>query len=74
MNLKELDQEKVNQFLQELTALSRKHSIGIAGCGCCGSPHLYANDGEDFSKQEYTAARTFSKCWEHLELSPIGGG
>ena len=28
-------------FLDELTLLTKKHGIVIAGCGCCGSPFLY---------------------------------
>lgn len=31
----------LNEFLKELTELSRKYNIGIGGCGCCGSPFLY---------------------------------
>ena len=31
----------LNEFLKELTKLSRKYNIGIGGCGCCGSPFLY---------------------------------
>jgi hypothetical protein len=29
-------------FLDELTALTKKHKITIGGCGCCGSPYLQA--------------------------------
>lgn len=32
--------ENVTEFLNELTLLSRKYNIKIAGCGCCGSPYL----------------------------------
>ncbi|MCQ2053073.1 MAG: hypothetical protein MJZ03_03975 [archaeon] len=32
--------KKVEDFLTELTELSRKHKISISGCGCCGSPYL----------------------------------
>ncbi len=32
--------ERVEAFLVELSALSRKHGIEIGGCGCCGSPYL----------------------------------
>ncbi len=28
------------QFIIELEALSRKHKLVIAGCGCCGSPSV----------------------------------
>jgi len=30
----------VEQFLQELSALTRKYKIEIGGCGCCDSPYL----------------------------------
>ena len=35
-----LTEEQVKLFLEELTELTRKHSIEIGGCGCCGSPFL----------------------------------
>lgn len=38
--MESLQAEKVAVFLEELTALSRKHGIKISGCGCCGSPSL----------------------------------
>lgn len=46
---------KLHQFLEELTALTKKHGYAIGGCGCCQSPWLYDDgDGaEDFSKQHY---------------------
>lgn len=31
----------MEEFLEELTELSKKYGIGIGGCGCCGSPFLY---------------------------------
>jgi hypothetical protein len=35
-----IDPEKRKKFLKELSALTRRYRIGIAGCGCCGSPFL----------------------------------
>lgn len=32
--------EKQEEFLVELSALSRKYRIKVDGCGCCGSPFL----------------------------------
>ena len=29
-----------SEFLREMSALTRKHGVEIAGCGCCGSPFL----------------------------------
>ncbi|MCR6116654.1 hypothetical protein HXA31_20205 [Salipaludibacillus agaradhaerens] len=36
---------KNEQFLKELSELSRKHKMYIGGCGCCGSP--FVNDDYD---------------------------
>ena len=49
------DGKRLNQFLEELTALTKKHGFAIGGCGCCGSPWLYDDgDGaEDFKQQHY---------------------
>ncbi len=32
--------ENKQEFLNELTALTKKYKISIDGCGCCGSPAL----------------------------------
>ncbi|MFU0240394.1 hypothetical protein ACKI1J_32235 [Streptomyces scabiei] len=32
--------ESVTAFLQDLSALTEKYGLVIAGCGCCGSPWL----------------------------------
>lgn len=55
--------EKKKEFLEELTALTKKYGIYIDGCGCCGSPYL--TEGEptwtngdlawDAEKKEYEA-------------------
>lgn len=51
-----MDASKIPSFLADLTELSKKHGITIAGCGCCGSPFLsgmypkeghYETSGED---------------------------
>lgn len=42
-----MTEEAVKAFLEELSALTRKHRIEIGGCGCCGSPFLMeVNDGQ----------------------------
>lgn len=38
--MKDVAPDKVAAFLKELSALTRRYKIGIAGCGCCGSPFL----------------------------------
>ncbi|MEU3785230.1 hypothetical protein [Streptomyces sp900129855] len=30
----------IEEFLEDLAALTAKHGILIEGCGCCGSPFL----------------------------------
>lgn len=35
-----MTKEKVNEFIKELSKLSKKYNIYISGCGCCGSPTL----------------------------------
>lgn len=37
--------EREQQFIKELTALTKKHKVSIGGCGCCGSPYLDDADG-----------------------------
>lgn len=37
------NETRKQQFLAELTELTRKHGISIGGCGCCGSPWLNLN-------------------------------
>ena len=44
MKSEAIDPDKVAAFLADLTALTQKHGIEIAGCGCCGSPYLWEID------------------------------
>ena len=42
---------ELNNFLTELTELTKKYNISIGGCGCCGSPYLKRIDnGEDIGE------------------------
>lgn len=46
-NDKQVASEKIKDFLQQLTELTRKTGVGIAGCGCCRSPFTFdLNDDE----------------------------
>ena len=31
---------RLGNFLKELSHLTKKYNISIGGCGCCGSPYL----------------------------------
>lgn len=31
---------RLGNFLKELSDLTKKYNISIGGCGCCGSPYL----------------------------------
>ena len=46
----DIDREKIEDFLKDLTKLTRRTGVIIGGCGCCGSPYLTVekpvNDGE----------------------------
>jgi hypothetical protein len=44
MRTEAIDPDQVAAFLADLTALTQKHGIEIDGCGCCGSPYLWATD------------------------------
>lgn len=41
-----MNNEKLIEFLAELTKLTDKYGFEIGGCGCCGSPWV-ASDGKD---------------------------
>lgn len=42
----EVREATIEAFLRELTDLTRKHRVCIAGCGCCGSPYLLDLDDQ----------------------------
>lgn len=44
-----MDNEKLIEFLTELTKLTDKYGFQIGGCGCCGSPWV-TSDGRDGGK------------------------
>ena len=39
--------ENLNNFLEELSALSNKYGLVIGGCGCCGSPWVEGMSGNE---------------------------
>ncbi len=42
----DFDPDVLSAFLRDLTALSLKYKIEIAGCGCCHSPYLLHIDDD----------------------------
>ena len=36
--------KEVIEFLKEYEKLCRKYKMGLAGCGCCGSPYLVKDE------------------------------
>jgi hypothetical protein len=36
--------EKLEEFLNELSELTKKYGLYIYGCGCCGSPRIENED------------------------------
>jgi hypothetical protein len=67
-----LNPKNADEFLRELSELSKKHKIALGGCGCCGSPWLYHEEGESFDKMIYRGRphtyddQTFTV--EHIEF------
>lgn len=52
-----MDNEKLIEFLTELTKLTDKYGFEIGGCGCCGSPWV-TSDGRDGGVElTYTMSR-----------------
>lgn len=58
-----MDEEKVKEFLKELTELTNRYEIRIGGCGCCGSPYLV----ESFDPLVYSCDSQYSL--EHKKQS-----
>ena len=46
-------ESKLDKFLEELSALTKKYGIEIGGCGCCGSPWVTSDDRDGGVRLEY---------------------
>jgi hypothetical protein len=52
-------EDKTKPFLEELTALSKKHGLIIWGCGCCASPSIEELESEEKEGYSYSTEGTF---------------
>jgi hypothetical protein len=50
--------KNVETFLKELSALSKRYGIEIAGCGCCGSPYLEDTNGKVLAEDLFFDLKT----------------
>ena len=57
------DEERMNAFLSDLRALTIKHGVAIAGCGCCGSPFLEAGVDVSDSRAGYVHEHGSDVMW-----------
>lgn len=68
------DNEKVEKFLRDLTALSKAYDLWIGGCGCCGSPYIMKGNGDVIADElkvnindEYdTSEMRYNERWSNL--------
>ena len=59
-----MDNEKLIEFLTELTKLTYKYEFQIGGCGCCGSPWVIDDDGNGGVRLGYDD----EKCCYRVDL------
>ena len=60
----EVREETIEAFLRDLTELTRKHRVTIAGCGCCGSPFLYEISDQQVAGKYSTSSDGADLTWE----------
>lgn len=68
--MNEITEESRDKFLEELTELSRKHGILIAGCGCCGSPYLAEIEPDEVGGFYKTHYNLEELSWAKSEPQP----
>ena len=64
-----VDNEKLIEFLTELTKLTNKYGFEIGGCGCCGSPWVTSDDKDGGVELEYDEG----KCCYRVDLDSNRG-
>ena len=64
-----IDHDELEQFLAELSTLSRKYKIYIGGCGCCGSPWIARLD-EDL-QYHISNSEFIDDEYPNLNLRPL---
>lgn len=62
--------EKLPEFLRELSELTKKYKIAIAGCGCCGSPYICTEwpEDDDFNRCHYRVGKFDGDGYNNLEF------
>lgn len=48
-----MNNEKLIEFLTELTKLTDRYGFEIGGCGCCGSPWVTSSNREEALRLKY---------------------
>ena len=43
----------LEEFLKELTELTKKYGLYIDGCSCCGSPNIFNMEDEKIGRDLY---------------------
>lgn len=68
-----ISRSKLEKFLLELSCLTIKYGIVIAGCGCCGSPYLKSlEEGQYASSFDYDLGFNYEEqSYETAEISNI---
>ena len=58
------NKKKIEEFLKELTELTKKYGFAIGGCGCCGSPYVYK-----LNEKQLDGEYKLDKANENLEYT-----
>jgi hypothetical protein len=73
-----MNNEKLIEFLTELTKLTDKYGFEIGGCGCCGSPWVTSDGGDGGVELKYDEEKFCyrinldSSCGHHKPIYVYG--